>query len=109
MAVQTTVNIATTTVGITSTVSLTVNTSCMESVTAMHLGTYSDHLICKWVLSDGTDFYDTYIKANADCLKFGYNYGLWTGHIKEFLGVDHYSSSDKTILLEDIKSSSCER
>jgi hypothetical protein len=111
MAVQTTVNIATTTVDITktNTVSMTVNISCIESVKAMHLGGYCDHIICKWVLDDGTDYYDTYTQANADCLSFGYNYGLWTGHIKEFVGYDHYPSSDKAMLLEYIKSSSCER
>jgi hypothetical protein len=111
VTVQTTVNIATKTVDITktNTVSMTVNISCIESVKAMHLGGYFDHIICKWVLDDGTDYYDTYTQAQTDCLKVGYNYGLWTGHILEFSGIDHHPSSDKAMLLEYIKSSSCER
>jgi hypothetical protein len=89
-----------------------VNISCMGSVIASEtgMGGYYDHIICKWVLNDGTDYYDNNTQANADCLKVGYSSGLWTGHILELYGSDHYSSSDKAMLLEYIKSSSyCDR
>ncbi len=92
------------------TVHTIVNISCMGSVIAneIYMGIH-DHIICKWVLNDGTDYYDNNTKANADCLKVGYSSGLWAGHIKEFGMGDHYPPSDKAMLLEYIKSSSCER
>ena len=88
------------------TVKSQLNITCEIPVTAKHLGTFYDHTVCHWNYN-GIFYNQTHDQADSGCKKFGYNYGMWTGHISDFSSYQHYSKSDEAMLIQFLKSIQC--